>query len=300
MELRQLQYFSTLAETLNFRRAAERLHISQPPLTVAIRKLEDELGAPLFVRSSRGVALTDAGKAALEFARTALSSAGSIRRAVHEGCAGERGRLRIGFVSSAVYALLPAIIPRFRRRYPHVDLALEEMTSADIAPRLRARELDVGLVRMPLLDRERLAAEVVETDELVIALPEAHPLAAGRRLSLGRLADEAFVAFPRYSVLHAASLTACRDAGFAPRVAQEAAQVHTILSLVQSGLGVALVPSRAVRYAPDGVELMTLDAPPRIAIGLALRDEAPSPAAERFRAVAREVADIAPVSLAAG
>src|SRR5438067_4816955 len=133
MELRQLLYFTTLADALNFHRAAERLNISQPPLTVAIRKLEEELGMRLFVRGPRGVTLTAAGEAALGPARAALAEAEAVRQAAREGSEGERGRLTVGFVSSAIYALLPGLIPLYRRRYPQVDLILEESTSVDIA-----------------------------------------------------------------------------------------------------------------------------------------------------------------------
>ena len=126
MELRQLRYFVMLAETGNFHRAAERLNMSQPPLTVAIRKLEEELGAALFIRSARGVALTAAGRASLEMARATLAQADRFREAAREGAAGERGRLRVGFVGSATFELLPRLIAEYRRRYPAVELVLEE------------------------------------------------------------------------------------------------------------------------------------------------------------------------------
>lgn len=285
MELRQLLYFTAVAETLNFHRAAERLNISQPPLTVAIRKLEEELGAQLFIRGSRGVALTPAGEAALEPALAALSQADHVRHAVREVGHGERGRLRVGFVGSAIFALLPHIIPLYRRRYPQVDLVLEEAASADIVRRIRLRELDVGLVRLPLLELARLDTRVVEVDELVAAVPDFHPLARRAALPLHMLADEPFILFPRTSVLHATILTACHEAGFVPNVAQEVAQVHTIISLVQSGLGVALVPSLAARHAPAGVKLVRLNSPTRIEIGIALSAGAASPIARQFQAL---------------
>jgi DNA-binding transcriptional LysR family regulator len=291
MDLRQLLYFTTLAETLNFRRAAERLNISQPPLTVAIRKLEEELGAPLFTRNPRGVALTAAGDAALGSARAALSQADQVRQAVREGFMGERGRLTVGFVSSAIYAALPRLIPLYRRRFPQVELVLEESTSIEIARRIRLRQMDVGLVRLPLLDSAQVDTAVIETDELMAAVPEAHPLASRRSLPLRLLAAEPFVTFPTTSVLHAHILMACHEAGFTPHIAQAAAQVHTILSLVRSGLGVALVPSRAGRYAPEGVKLQRLTQPPRIEMGLAVARDAASPLAQHFRSLALAEAD---------
>jgi DNA-binding transcriptional LysR family regulator len=286
MDLRQLLYFTTLAETLNFHRAAERLNISQPPLTVAIRKLEDELGAPLFIRSARGVVLTPAGEAALPSARAALSQSEQVRQAVREDFMGERGRLTIGFVSSAIYALLPRIIPAYRRRFPRVELVLEEATSVEIARRIRLRRMDVGFVRLPLLEAAHVDTAIIEVDHLMAAVPEAHPLAHRRTLPLRMLAHEPLITFPPTSVLHANILMACHQAGFTPHVAQEAAQVHTILSLVESGLGIGLVPSKASRQAPEGVRLLQLADPPHIEMGLALAREAASPLARHFRTLA--------------
>jgi len=291
VDLRQLHYFTVLAETLNFHRAAERLHMSQPPLTVAIRKLEQELGVILFERGPRGVTLTAAGEAALESARATLAHAAQIRQTAREGALGERGRLLVGFVGSAVYELLPRLIPAYRRRYPNVDLVLEEGTSIDIARKIRSQQLDVGLLRLPLLDVSALDTRVIETDELVVAVPSGSALAQRKALSLRQLADEPFVIFTRISVLHTVILMACHTAGFAPHVAQEATQVHTILSLVQSGLGVALVPSKATRLVPEGVKLLRLTDPIRIENGLALSPEAPSPFALNFRALSLAVFD---------
>ena len=283
MELRQLRYFTTIAETLNFHRAAERLNVSQPPLTVAIRKLEEELGAPLFVREARGVSLTAAGEAALPFARSALVQADLVRQATREGSEGERGRLLIGFIGSAVFALLPMIIPEFRSRFPGVALVLQEATSVDIVDRVRSGELDVGFVRLPLLEAEQLDVEVVEQDHLVAAVATSHPLASRQTLALSALADEPFIIFPKSSVLHATIMMACHNAGFAPNVAQEAEQVHTIMSLVQSGLGVALVPARSTRYIPDEVKLLALQNPARIETGIVSRAGGASASARNFK-----------------
>jgi DNA-binding transcriptional LysR family regulator len=287
MDLRQLLYFTTLADTLNFHRAAQKLNISQPPLTVAIRKLEVDLGAQLFVRGSRGVMLTAAGEAALEPARAALARAEDVRVAARQGLHGERGQLRVGFVGSAIYSLLPRLIPPFRRQYPLVDLVLEDSVSVDIARRLRTGDLDVGLVRLPLLDGKDLLVRVLEADELIVAVPAASRFAASGSVSLGALASEPFILHTRVSVLHMIALMACHEAGFMPRVAQEATQVHTILSLVQSGLGVALVPARTTRQVPDGVRLVRLDQPKPIEAGVAIRSQDPSPAAMNFLSLAR-------------
>lgn len=281
MDLRQLRYFNALAETLNFHRAAERLHISQPPLTVAIRKLEEDLGVALFERDPRGVRLTTAGLAAVAPAREALAAAEKVREAVRQGAAGLRGRLSIGFIGSAIGELLPRIVSPFRHAYPEVELALEEMNSVEIVRAIAARRLDVGLVRLPVMDSAPVAIDVIETDELVAVLPASDVLARRKTLDLGALADRSFIIYSPVSVLHATIRLACHRAGFTPRVAQEAVQVQTILSLVEAGLGVALIPGRSARFAGEGVRIVTLSDPVPIAMGIARADE-PSVLARNF------------------
>jgi DNA-binding transcriptional LysR family regulator len=274
MDLRQLHYFSVLAETLNFHRAAERLHISQPPLTVAIRKLEEELGAPLFVRSTRSMSLTPAGKAALEPAREALLHAEQVRKTVRQGLDGERGRLSIGFVGSATFDLLPRLIQPFRRAFPQVELILEEGTSVDICRHIDTGAFDIGLVRLPLIAQSRMVTHTLEHDRMVAAVPTSHPLARKQRIRIEEMAGLPFVLHGAISILRSTTIAACQNAGFVPHVAQEATQVQTILSLVQSGLGVALVPSRSRRFTPDGVVLVDLVQPTRVELGIAYMDRA--------------------------
>jgi DNA-binding transcriptional LysR family regulator len=292
MELRQLLYFTTLSETLNFRRAAEKLNISQPPLSVAIRKLEEELGVALFVRSSRGVMLTAVGEVALKHARSALAEASQLREAVLEGGSGARGRLALGFVGSAIYALLPRLLGLYRERYPNVNLVLQESTSTDIARRILARQLDVGLVRLPLLEPAGLESKVIERDEFVVAMAATNPLASHDSLPLSALAGEPFILYTRVSVLRGAILAACHRAGFVPEIAQEAAQVFTILSLVQSGLGVALVPSNATRQIPDGVKLLRIHEPQPIEAGIVIPRDGATPLARNFLELAGAHSDI--------
>ena len=288
MDLRQLRYFVTLAETGNFNRAAERLNMSQPPLTVAIRKLETDLGAPLFDRGARGVTLTPAGLAALEPARAVLAQADHVREIVRDGVQGERGRLRVGYVGSATFELLPRIIPAFGERYPRVELELEESTSVDIARRLTGGDLDVGLVRLPLLESAAVETHVIDHDELHAAVLTSSRFGHLDHLPLEALAEETFVLQGRVSVLHAITLMACHAAGFAPRVAQQAAQLSAVLSLVRSGLGVALVPALAANAIPQGVRLIRLDRPVAIETGVAFPRTRPSPLARNFAAIAMQ------------
>lgn len=292
MDLRQLRYFTVLAETLNFHRAAERLNMSQPPLTVAIRKLEEELGAALFRRDPRGVRLTEAGLAALPPARAALAQAEQVREAVRQGAAGMRGRLVIGFIGSAIGDLLPRIVSPFREAFPHVELVLEEMNSVEIVRAIAGRKVDVGLIRLPVMDASPVTIEVIERDELMVALPAGPALPHQRRgMALADLADKPFIIFSPISVLHATIRIACQRAGFSPRVAQEAMQVQTILSLVQAGLGVALVPARTARFAPEGVRVVPLAEPIPIDMGIACATDAGA-LARNFVAAAMANCDI--------
>ncbi|MGV7122395.1 LysR family transcriptional regulator [Sphingopyxis sp. 550A] len=284
MNLRQLRFFVAVAETRNFHRAAERLNISQPPLTVAIRKLEEELGVRLFDRSRRGVELTAGGAAAVGAARETLAKAAEVAEAARLGASGQRGRLRVGFVGSAVSEILPRSIPEFRERFPHAELELVEMTSTDIAEAIMAKDLDVGLLRLPVL-QQGLELRVIEEDVLVAALPVGLLPPPLRAIPLATLASHPFIIHSSVSILHSISLLACQSAGFAPKIAQQAVEVQTILSLVRSGLGVALVPARMARVLPAGVELRALQAPVPIATGVAWREDA-TPLAHNFVSIA--------------
>jgi DNA-binding transcriptional LysR family regulator len=286
MDLRQLRYFVAVAETGNFHRAAERLNMSQPPLTVAIRKLEEGLGSPLFERGPRGVTLTSAGRASLDFARATLAQAQSFRDAVRDGASGERGRLKVGFVGSATFELLPRIIPEYRRRFPAVELVLEEATSTEIVRDLELSALDVGLVRLPLMETAAVDTQVVDPDELYAALPAAHRLAGRSKVDLADLSDEPFVLQSRVSVLHSITVAACQRAGYVPRVAQQATQLSAVLALVRSDLGVALVPSRVSLAVPHGVCLLPLARRVAIETGVALPRGSANPLARRFAEMA--------------
>ena len=285
MDLRQLRYFSVLAETLNFHRAAERLNISQPPLTVAIRKLEDDLGVALFDRDARGARLTAAGQAALGPAREALAAADQMRQAVRQGAAGLSGRLAVGFIGSAIGELLPRIVSPFRQAYPQVELSLEELNSVDIVRGIAARRLDVGLVRLPVMDSAPVRIDVIERDVLVAAMPRDDLLARRKVVPLAALSDRSFILYSPVSVLHATIRLECHRAGFTPLVTQEAVQVQTILSLVEAGLGVALIPSRSARFAGAGVHIAALEQPIAITMGIARAQDA-SAAALNFAATA--------------
>lgn len=260
--------------------------MSQPPLTVAIRNLERELEATLFARGPRGVTLTPAGQAGLDFARATLTQADNFRGAIVEGAAGQRGRLRVGFVGSATYELMPRIIPAFRARYPSIEMTIEEATSIGIVRRIEAGDLDVGLVRLPLQENAAVAARPVDRDELCLAVPSTHSFAARDKIGLAAARDEPFIMSGPISALRGIALLACQQAGFAPRISQDAEQINAILSLVRSGLGVALVPGRSGNALPKGVRLISLDQPVAVYTGVVLPRSGATRVAENFASVA--------------
>jgi DNA-binding transcriptional LysR family regulator len=291
-DLWQLRYFMAVAEQLHFGRAAAALHISQPPLSRAIRALEERLGVALFLRTRRRVELTPAGARLLEETRRTV---GQLERTVRElrGMAsGERGRLRIGFVSLADYGgVLPGLLKAYKATRPGVQLALREMLSPEQSAALAAGELDFGLLLPPVAEAEALEHLVVQRERFVAALPARHRLAAGRgALAMSELAGESFVMVPReiapglYDIV---SGLAAR-AGFSLNVAQEAIQMQTVVSLVASGLGAAVVPGSVANLGRRGVVYRRLaDKHPMLELWLAWRSGGIGAAASEFVAQAR-------------
>ncbi|MDF3851601.1 LysR family transcriptional regulator [Achromobacter denitrificans] len=273
MELRQLKQLLVLSETLNFHRAAERLHMAQPPLSTAIKKLEQELGVQLFDRLPGGLQPTPAAQVVLRYARTTLFYAEEIRRAAKEGASGEQGVLKVGFVGSSTYSLMPRLLSEFRRDFPRVDLIIEESTTIDLLRRLDTHTLDVALVRFPVLEPTAARITLLQPDHLMLAVPADSRHAQRDDVALSDLADEPFIGYSRTHVpgMHALVMYAFQQAGVVPRVAQEAIQVQTILSLVESGLGVAIVPAVARRQAGDNVRLVRVSQlADTIKVGIAL------------------------------
>ena len=291
MDLRRIRHFVTLAETLNFRRAAERLHMAQPPLTVSIQKLEAELGTRLFNRDSTGVSLTPSGRAVLVEARKLLFHGSQLRETARSTLEGTGGTLQIGFVGSATYGMLQKLLPLYRAQFPGVELVLQEATSVAIMQQLEDQALDVGLVRVPLLQTTKATLVQLERDVFIAALPRGSVLAGKGLLKLSDMQGEPFVMYASTHAagLHSSAMLACQQAGFIPRVTQEAVQVQTVLALVESGLGVALVPSVMQRFLSDKIVYRAfVDVPESASIGLALAymAETESPAARSFRKLA--------------
>jgi len=291
-ELRQLRHFVAVAEQLHFGRAAAALHMSQPPLSRSIQDLERRLGATLLARSRRKVELTPEGARFLEEAKRVL---GQLERAVLEVgsmAAGAGGRLRLGFVSLADFGVLPQLLRAYKASRPGVALALREMLSPEQAAALGAGELDFGLLLPPVAgDLEHL---VVQRERFVAALPSRHRLArAGGRIAVRELSAEAFVMAPRDIApgLHDIVALLTTRAGFSPRVAQEAIQMQTVVSLVSSGMGVAVVPASVANLGRRGVAYREIaDSHPRLDLWLAWRRASLGAAGKEFLVHARRVA----------
>ena len=299
-ELRQLRHFVAVAERLHFGRAAAALHISQPPLSRSIQDLEARLGARLLARTRRKVELTAEGARFLEEAKRILGQLENAVQQVGRMAAGDGGRLRLGFVSLADYGVLPGLLKGYKAARPGVALALREMLSPEQAVALAAGELDFGLLLPPVVGAE-LEHVVVQRERFLAALPARHQLAKSRgRIAMRALAEDAFVMAPReiapglYDIV--AGLAA--RAGFAPRVAQEAIQMQTVVSLVSSGLGVAVVPASVANLGRRGVAYRELSDPhPRLDLWLAWRRGTLGVAARDFVQHARSIARRSSIAL---
>lgn len=261
MDLRRLRYFVAVAEELHFGRAARRLNVSQPPLSVQIRTLEREIGAPLFVRTQRRVELTEAGRVLLDEARRLLGQAEAAVVHARRAAEGTVGRLAIGFVSTVDYSILPPLVRRFQQKHPGIALKLLELTGDRQQALLQSGELDLGLSILPP-PAPRLTMRPVFREPLIAAVPANHPLAARQRITLRSLAAEPFIQFPRELApgLYDLAIAACQKAGFTPHLAQEAIQMQTILGLVAAGLGVAVVPQCMSKLQRPDVRYLALDA----------------------------------------
>jgi len=292
LELRQLRYFVTVAEELHFGKAALRLHMTQPPLSQTIQALEELLGAALFERNRRGVALTPAGLALLPEARRMLAQSLELPQLVQRAAAGEVGRLTLAFVSSADYSVLPPFLRAYRAAYPQVQITLQEATSDLQLDDLLHNRIDAGLLIPPLPDKARLELDYlpVLSEPLVLALP-AGLLKKQGRLALASLPKLPLIVFPRAisPALYDAILSVFREAGITPEIGQQAIQMQTIVSLVSAGMGMALVPQSVSNLMRPGVEYRALrDATPLVETGLAWRRDNASPVLRGFLELLRK------------
>ncbi|HOU78636.1 MAG TPA: LysR family transcriptional regulator [Syntrophales bacterium] len=293
MELRHLTYFIAVAEELHFGRAAQRLHISQPPLSQQIRRLEEEIGVRLLNRTKRRVEITPAGEAFLAEARQIIAAAEeAVRRAVRAD-KGEIGSLAVGFIGSANYSVLPPVIREFRRRFPDVEISLTEMNTSNQIEALRAGRIQAGFLRPPPgIEAAGLATAPVFREPLVVAMSQNHPLQGELTLPLRLLAKESFIMIPRrrgpgyFDYL----ITLCRQEGFSPYIVLEASQFHTIIGLVAAELGIAVVPASMQRSRFAGVVFRTVAGGAETVLHMVWMNNSNSPVLDNFLTVAREVA----------
>ena len=291
MDLKALRYFVAAAEELHFGRAAARVGIAQPPLSIAIRKLEAELDAALFVRSTRRVELTDAGRELLGHARALLAGTVAAQEAVRRAVGVETKTLRVGFAASSALGLLPEIVRAFRREWPQVKLEIVEFEGAAPDVELRAGRIELSILRGPLSVRS-LVAETLIRERLVLAIAAAHPLARAKRIDLAQAAHEPFVMFPRAAApfLFDTIVGACVAAGFSPRIVQEASTWAAVSSLVAANLGITIAPASARYLHPAGLVFRPLvDDRPRVELIAAWPKGELAPAAADFLKRTREV-----------
>ena len=256
MQLRHLECFLAVAEELHFTRAAQRLHLSQPPLSRHIKELEQELGVTLFQRTRRNVALTDAGRAYEQRVHAIFDQLEQARDEAQRIQRGEMGTLTVGFVGALTYEFLPGLLRRYRARMPNVHLALRDLVPAEQIGALATGRIDVGFAGiLPDDCGPEVAHRVLRRERMVAALPDGHVLAKRKTVPLAALAEEPWVVIetkisPTYDrFIH----RLCAEAGFAPRIEHEASRAQAMLGLVAVGLGVTIVPQTIAMLPAPGV-----------------------------------------------
>jgi DNA-binding transcriptional LysR family regulator len=278
VQLQQLRYVVAVADERHFTRAAHRLHVAQPSLSSQIRALEYELGAQLFDRSRRGVALTAAGEQFLPWARQALADCESGREAIRELLGLHRGKLAIGATPSLTTGLLPPLLATFRARYPGVELSLRQAGSRDLVASLDDGDLDIALVILPVTTTS-VTARALADEELVLAVHLRHPLADRASVTVKELNGLPLVGFRDGYDLRETTLTACRAAGFEPTLALEGGEMDGVLALAAAGLGAAIVPLTALRGKSGLRPVRFAGGMPRRTIGIARGADRPRPRA---------------------
>jgi len=296
MELRHLRYFVAVAEELSFTRAAERLHIGQPPLSQQIQALEAEIGARLLERNKRRVLLTEAGRLFLADARRMLALAEQAKETAHRAHMGEAGELRVGFTFSTPFTpLFAKVVRRYRQAYPRVLLSFQEMATLHQLAKIESRELDVGFVRPASMQLpHKVALTKLRSDPLRLVLPTDSPLARQKSIAVKDLAGQAFVVFPKDAGtgIYHQIFELCRAAGFTPHIAMEAGEPSTIIGLVAAGCGISVLPGSFEGIHMEGVVYRPLaDPDATTSMLLARHTEGGGPLAEAFVALAQAAAE---------
>ena len=294
MEMRQLRYFVALAEELNFGRAANRLHISQPPLTRQIQQLEEELGVRLFLRTPKGVELTTAGTLLLEDAANILALMQRAQERTQLAGSGHLGRIDVGIFGSAMLNVIPRLLLTFRNLYPDVVLSLHNMNKTQQIDALRDRRLTIGFNRI-IPAHEDIVIERVLTERILVAINRSHKLAYLREIPLAEIAQVPLIVFPNQSRPSFADdiISLCHNEGFQPQIVQEVEDVVIAVSLVSSGFGISLVPESGANLKLPGVVYRPLkkDPSPSVDLSCIYRKDDPSPLLHAFLDIIRSYRD---------
>lgn len=299
MELRHLRYFLAVAEELNFRRAAEKLGMAQPPLSSQIHDLERELGVLLFRRVPKGAELTEAGVAFLSAVPALFDKLDQAIKLAQRGGRGEVGQLRVGYTGSASFnQIVPRSLRAFRRAYPSVELTLEELNSPQLLDQLSRQRLDAVFIRPAKEPPPGFNITPLDEEPMMVVVPSGHRLANRYAVELAELKGEPFILFSRtLPGLYDDVIEGCRRAGFEPTVAQIAPQITSVPNLVAVGLGVSLVPAQFANTNIPGVVFLPITGSTPVArLALATRFEDRSVVTRNFRTFVREVADTSPAT----
>ncbi|SIR01220.1 transcriptional regulator, LysR family [Peribacillus simplex] len=284
MELRQLKYFTVVAEELHFGRAAMRLQMTQPPLSQQILQLESELGVKLFERTKRHVELTNAGKIFLQEVRQVLTKLEGAKASALRAQNGLVGQLVVGFVGSATFDILPIIVRGFQEQFPYVDLILHEMPTPMQIEAFHNKEIDIGFVRPPIFD-PLLSLLSVYQETCIAVVPKLHPFAQRASISLGDLSTEQFILVEReiWPSWYDDIISKCHDAGFSPVIRQGVKEIQTVIGLVASGLGISIVPRSTSNFHMRDVRYVNIEQEaPRVEMSLAWRTDEDSILVKQF------------------
>lgn len=282
MDTRHLRYFVAVAEERHFGRAAERLHMAQPPLSQQIKQFEDQLGTKLFIRTTRRVELTAAGQMLLTRARALLQEHDQLARDVRTVGNGASGVLRLGSTGTATYRVMPQLIELTSEHMPGLQLNVQgEMLTPEMEEALAEGRLDVAILRPPLHNVD-IEYSLLEKDLLSVALPADHPLAERSVIDLHELRDEKFICYPQFSAVNTISMAACRAAGFVPNTAQVARETSTLLTFVAAGIGIGLIPTTVFLPHSDQIVFLPLRDAPAIDLAIAWKAGSTSALVKNF------------------
>jgi DNA-binding transcriptional LysR family regulator len=290
LTLNQLRYFCELAHAGNFGRAAERLHISQPPLSRQIAALEADLGTELLERGPKGVTLTPAGRRLLLDAQEVLRLTAQARRNATAACRGEVGQLNLGFIMSAAYSVVPTLTRLYKSAFPRVDFRVREMMPDVLASELKEGQIDCGINHYGVNGPDILSQPLLR-EPMNIVLPQNHRLARVRRLKMRDLSEDSFLIVARLqsAILHDSVIQRCQSEGFNPKIAMEVYLQQTILNFVAEGLGVAFMPASMQKAQVKGVVFKKIEHPPMLNQLLTWRSENTNPCIPGFLSICKDI-----------